>query len=125
MEEVKEEKEVHLSKAQRRINEAQEKVQQRATKTLHNLCQRFLDYLIDVDDPSDQELNAQARVLSAQWKMYCTNNNLNNIAFELVNNFCQEKIKEFNDLKNGKTEEVEVKPNPETVLEAAKQDELI
>lgn len=100
--ETPEEKEVHLSKAQKRIQEVQEKTQQRATKVLQGLCQRFLDYLIDVDNPSDDELNGQARVLSAQWKMYCINNNLNKVAFDMVSKFCEEKIKEFNDLKQGK-----------------------
>lgn len=124
-----EKKEGNLSKIEKRNKEHQEKIQQRATKVLQSLCQRFLDYLVETSDPSEAELQYQAKVLSIQWKMYCGSQNLTKEAFDMVSKYCSERIEEFNALKEGKIVPEPVAepatPNENTVLEAAEKDPLI
>ena len=110
-----------MSREQRRYIE---RVQAEAFNANQRLSQKFLDFMIESDDVTDDELWEKAKQLSAQWKMYCKTKRLNDSVLNLVFNFCEEKIKEFKALRDEPVAEPAT-PNESTVLEAAEKDPLI
>lgn len=108
-----------LTRAQRRIIE---RIETEAQAMHAKLANKFIDHLINSENPTPQELKAKADNLSAQWKMYVKRAGLKDTVLNLIEDYCTTAIAEFNALKEGKPEVA--KPNPETVLEAAEQDKL-
>jgi hypothetical protein len=106
-----------LTREQRRVIE---RIESEATQYHNSLASKFIDYLLNSDNPIEESLKEKVSNLSVQWKMYVKRKGLKDTALNLVNNYCHKAIDQFNELKNQK-----VKPNPDTVMEAAEQDKLI
>lgn len=118
LEETKSEK--PMTREQRRLFE---RIENEANKAHQRLTSKFVDFMIESDDLTEEVIQEKAAQISAQWKMFCKSRRLKDTVLNIVHDYCQNVINEYKAMKENKQEAV--KPNPETVLEAAKQDELI
>lgn len=85
-------KEKPISRQQRRLIERKE---QEAKNTHELLCQSFLDFFIEHEQPESEEVVNKWKSISAKWKVYCTAKNLNKPAYNLIDTFCQGLINKY------------------------------
>jgi hypothetical protein len=86
-----------MTRQQRRFIE---RVESEAHDINVKLKQKFIDYLVIADNPTEDEMLDKANVLSAQWKMYCKSRHIDNKALPLVHDYCMRAIEEYNHLKD-------------------------
>ena len=99
-----------LSKAQRAIKERAAKVEAEAQEAHNKLVQRFCDFIINEDNPTEEAILEKKNLISNQWKVFCRSRSLNPKALNLVFDKCTVVHNDFKQ-KDGSTE-------GESVLEA-------
>ncbi len=89
-------KEKPLTREQRRFIERREQ----EAKALHErLCQQFLTFFTECDNPEGLEVKEKQASISARWKVYCAHKRLSHEAYALLDTFCDGIIKAYNEAK--------------------------
>lgn len=82
-----------LTRDQKRRNE---RVTEEARKTYEAICERFLDFFTNVDDPTGPEVGEKAAGVSKQWRIYCQRKGLLAQAYPIVDEFIKGLITQYN-----------------------------
>ncbi len=108
-----EKKEKPITREQRRYIERRET----EAKALHErLCQSFLTFFTESEDPEGPEVVEKWNSISARWKVYCAHKQLAPSAFPLLDTFCKSIVDTYLKAK----EPIIVKESvvlPETMIE--------
>lgn len=85
-----------LTRQEKRHNERTSKD---ANETLNILKDRFCDYFFTCADPDNEETQTRIKTVSAQWRGFCRRKNLLAKFFPIMDDFCNEVVKEYRENK--------------------------
>jgi hypothetical protein len=87
-----EQKEKPLSRQQRR---AQERLKEEVQAVYKSLCDKFLDFFTQHDDPEGQEVINKVKQLGIQWHLYCKRKNLIASIYPALDQYMDSLLKEY------------------------------
>lgn len=71
----------------RRARRFKERIEAEARETHDRLANKFLIYFTNCDNPEGSEVQEKMKQIDAQWRIYCTQRQLNPAALPVVNNY--------------------------------------
>lgn len=94
--------EKHLTREQRR---AQERLKSEVEETYKALCDKFLDFFTNHDNPDSDEVIEKVKQLSGQWRIYCKRKNLISALFPAMDKYMDSLLNEYSESKTQPNEQ--------------------
>lgn len=93
----------HVEKKEKRLSRQelrfQERIKSEVESTFKVLCDRFLDFFTQHDNPESQEVIDKIHQLSAQWRIYCKRKNLIASLYPAMDNYMNGLLAEYAESK--------------------------
>jgi len=77
-----------------------ERIENEAKSNCDSLCQKFIVFLYETDNLTEDKVNDEIKTLSNRWLFYCKMKGLNKEVHSIVSNFCKDVYKTNKHLLN-------------------------
>jgi hypothetical protein len=98
-----------LSRAQRR---AMERIDSEVKDVFTRLSNQFFNFLMDSDNPSEEELRSKLKEVNSKWIVSCRRLNVKEEFHKMLNQQCDAMISDYLTTKNGNSPSDQPEPTP-------------